>query len=741
MIRFDFREGSGIALGSDCFRFAERVRDKHRSPVFRHIHTDEPKTIPDREIEALLAKPNSDIRFLSPAEVIEAEQTGKSPKGPVVVFLDDIKSDWERKRAEKYEKYARGWDRAGRPSLSDAKLGPVIATVAREEGDDDPPSPRNLRRYLRTWVARGCTLEGLLTRSHLRGAKCMLPVTAREIALDVIWNEYLTLQQPAVTDCHETVKTRIEEANKKLAPGALALPVPSVRQFYREIEKIDKFTVMSLREGPRAALLKFGPRYAGVTVSKHNERWELDSTVADLMVIDGKTGVAIGRPTITVAIDCYSRTIVGFYIGWEAESFTTFVATMRSALQPKLYARDSYPEIQHNWHNLGVPEVIAVDNHSGYVSEECRAACAALGIDLQYTPVLKPWYRPIIERFFNTLTHKVFQRVPGTTFSNIFERNEETPPETIAVATLDELRMVITRWIVDEYHYTRHRGINTVPALLLEESMRLHATAPPPSSDRMDVALAEVVERVPQHYGIEWNGLIYNSPSVANVRIAPCSSRKVRIAVNPNDISYIRMHDPEQGWLRIPLVKPQLAPGQTLSFGQHSLIKQLLETRTEEFVGNDSYQAAHDYVARYVEGKRTSGKMADRRRAARHQFTSGPRTAKASAPPNEQGSRKIVTDDIFGEPGEPLAAPVEAPPAAPQVPDNPGTAAGALGEVKTSTGPDSTHHQDSTKPVPPSEPDRSNVPATTGGSVFVAADGSIDLKAAAAKLGITTHKG
>ena len=740
MIRFDFREGSGIAIGADCYRFAERVRDKHRSPVFRHIGTDAPRTIPDREIEAMLAEPNPDIRFLSPAEVAEAEQTGEAPKGPVVVFLDDIKSDWERRHAERYEKYVVGWDRRGRPPLSDAKLGPVIDAVSREEGDDDPPSPRNLRRYIRPWVARGCTLEGLLTRVHLRGAKCLLPATAREIALDVIWAEYLTLEQPAVTDCYETVKKRIAAKNKKLAPGAPEIPVPSLRQVYREIEKIDKFTVMSLREGPRAALLKFGPRYAGVTVSKHNARWELDSTVADLMLIDGKTGQAIGRPTITVVIDCYTRTVVGFYVGWEAESFTTFVAAMRNALQPKLYVRDLYPDIQHKWHNLGTPEVIAVDNHSAYVSEDCKAACAALGINLQYTPVLKPWYRPIIERFFNTLTHKVFQRVPGTTFSNIFERNDETPPETIAVATLDELRMVVTRWIVDEYHYARHRGIKTAPALLLEESMRLHATAPPPSPERMDVALAEIVERAPQHYGIEWNGLLYNSPAVANVRIAPGASRKVRIAVNPNDISYIRMHDPERGWLRIPLVKPRLAPGQTLSFGQHSLIKQLLETRTDEFLGNDSYQAAHDYVARFVEGKRTSGKMGDRRRAARHQFVAGPREPEAPASADEQGSRRSVSDDIFGEPGEPLAPPMDNPPAVPPLED-PESAGAVPDHVEAAADPEASEPGDYAQPVQPVQPDRPSAPAAAGGTIFVAADGAVDLDAAAAKLGINIHKG
>ena len=113
--------------------------------MFRHIGTDEPKTMPDREIEALLAKPVPDIQFLSAAEVAEAERTGEAPKGLVVVFLEDIMSDWERGRAERYEMYVVGWDRHGRPPLSDAKLRPVIDAVSREEGDDDPPSPRKRR--------------------------------------------------------------------------------------------------------------------------------------------------------------------------------------------------------------------------------------------------------------------------------------------------------------------------------------------------------------------------------------------------------------------------------------------------------------------------------------------------------------------------------------------------------------------------------------------------------------------
>lgn len=72
-MRLDLKIGSGVAIGGECYRFVERVRDHQRSPVFRHVRTDEPRIIPDRELEGLLEK--SEIRFLTPAEMVEAEHS------------------------------------------------------------------------------------------------------------------------------------------------------------------------------------------------------------------------------------------------------------------------------------------------------------------------------------------------------------------------------------------------------------------------------------------------------------------------------------------------------------------------------------------------------------------------------------------------------------------------------------------------------------------------------------------
>ena len=420
-------------------------------------------------------------------------------------------------------------------------------------------------------------------------------------------------------------------------------------------------------------------------------------------------------------IDCYTRTIAGFYVGWEAESFVTFVAAVKNALQSKSYIHELYPSIKHNWENLGTAEYIAVDNHSAYIGKDTVKALEALGIDIQYTPVLRPWWRPIIERFFNTLTHKVFQRVPGTTFSNIFERNAETPPEVIAVCTLEELRELITTWIVDEYHYTRHRGIKTMPALLLEDSMRLHATPLPPSMERMNTALSIVVERTPQHYGIEWDELLYNSAAVGNIRLAPGGSRKVRIAVDASDLGSIMMHDPEHGrWIRIPLVKPRLRAGETLTYAQHSLTKHLLETRSEEFIGPESYRAARDYVARYVEGKRDVKSMKDRRRVARFEFKDRPKN-EAPEIVDKELSETPVSDSIFGGAAEMMV------PSASLKQDRPAT-------------PDPTDTDDGFEQADLDPVALEAAPNPGQQAHFVPPEEDIDLDAESARLGIQTHQ-
>lgn len=111
--------------------------------------------------------------------------------------------------------------------------------------------------------------------------------------------------------------------------------------------------------------------------------------------------------------------------------------------------------------------------------------------------------------------------------------------------------------------------------------MPLDPTAP--NTEWTDTAM--MVERVPQRHGIQWEGLVYNSPAVTSA-----GNRMVRIAIDPSDLTSIMMHDPgRQEWIPVPLVMPRLQPGQTLSYQQHLSARNLVNARTQ-----DSKQADPD---------------------------------------------------------------------------------------------------------------------------------------------------
>lgn len=656
-MQLDLRQGTGIVIGTECYRFAERIRDKERTPLFRHVRTDEPRTISDGDIAEMIAR--AEIQFLTSAELARAEQTGEPPGSPNYLTLDDINSLWERERTRRYDKYVQGWIRAGQPSRSDRHLQIVIAHVADELGDPKPPHPRTLRTVLMRWLHSGGTLDGLISNKRRCGARSNLTGIVRQLVEDVIYEHYLTLERPDVTDSYEVLKRKVQTENHRQAPGAPRVCLPSLSQFRREVGKIDKFTVMMCREGKRAAMTKFGPRYAGADADRHNYRWELDSTVADIMLIDPDTGEAIGRPTVTVVIDTYTRVVVGFYIGWESESFQTFTAAMANALQSKAHVHERYPDLQHRWEAFGTPVYVAVDNHAAYVSQACRDTFARLKIDVLYTPVLKAWWKGIIERFFNTLTHKVFQRVPGTTFSNIFERNKETIPESIAIATLDELRELVTRWIVDEYHYKIHRGIKQPPAMLYQESARLHRTVPPPSMKTMAFAFSEIHERTLHHYGVELFGMKFNLPRIANIKIAPGREQRVRVAINYQNLDAVSVFDPHvQEWVHdIPRYIPALKPDHVLTWADYQLQTSLLKARSQAFVEANGYAPPNDLVEQWVAPKRPEKSKNKATRGSRYKFNTKPYQSVAPVVDTDV-SAQPVSDTIFGTEAEDFEAPV-----------------------------------------------------------------------------------
>ena len=92
---------------------------------------------------------------------------------------------------------------------------------------------------------------------------------------------------------------------------ARGLPVPSRGVIVRRIAALDPHAATTARNGSDAAraLESAGGRVPPVTSVL--EQVQIDHTVVDLIVVDERHRLPIGRPYVTVAIDVFSRSVVG----------------------------------------------------------------------------------------------------------------------------------------------------------------------------------------------------------------------------------------------------------------------------------------------------------------------------------------------------------------------------------------------------------------------------------------------
>lgn len=247
------------------------------------------------------------------------------------------------------------------------------------------------------------------------------------------------------------------------------------------------------------------------------ERVEIDHTRLDLFVIDPITKMPIGRPTLTLAIDKYSRMILGFYISFHGAGFLAVMHCLKHAILPKTYVKGVYPSVEHRWNVYGIPEMIVVDNGLEFHGDGFEDACLQLGMVPSYCPVRKPWFKAIVERYFGTLNRRLLHGLPGTTFSNIFERGDYDPAKN-AIIALDTLIEITHVFIIDYYSQRKHRGIKDIPAQRWDIAVQDYPPTLPARREDLQVLLGDVEYRTIQSNGIALFDLIYNDDVLARLR-------------------------------------------------------------------------------------------------------------------------------------------------------------------------------------------------------------------------------
>ena len=76
---------------------------------------------------------------------------------------------------------------------------------------------------------------------------------------------------------------------------------------------------------------------------------------------------------------------------------------------------------------------LVVDGGQEFYSTSLEHLCLSLGIEWCAAPRREPWFKGKIERFFGTFNRDIAHGMPGTSFSNIFEKDDYDPSKHAVV--------------------------------------------------------------------------------------------------------------------------------------------------------------------------------------------------------------------------------------------------------------------------------------------------------------------
>lgn len=415
-----------------------------------------------------------------------------------------------------------------------------------------------LYRWFKKYQSTG-TVTGLLSKKNGRKPKTFtIESRVEKIIKEVIENLYLTKHRTTIYEVIRAINKDCE--NQKLAS-------PSDSTIRRRINDISEYHRLKRRMSSKQANSKYAPSPGEYIADYPLQIVQIDHTPVDVILVDDEHRLPIGRPFITVAIDIYSRMIIGYYLSLEPPSTTSVAMCVAHAINPK----DNWMllhEVESEWPVWGFMDTIHTDNGAEFQSDTLQKACMTYEINLEYRPVKSPHFGGHIERLIGTMMKSVHS-IPGTTFSNISER-AEYDSEGNACFTFSEFEQWLVTWITKVYHKRKHSTLGVSPEKKWHEGIfgSLHSEGigylPKPNNpETILIDFLPLVKRTIQKNGVNLDGLnYYDNVLRAYIKAIDKHTNKNKKFIfrkDPRDISYIWFYESnEQKYYRIPLANQSI---------------------------------------------------------------------------------------------------------------------------------------------------------------------------------------
>lgn len=271
-------------------------------------------------------------------------------------------------------------------------------------------------------------------------------------------------------------------------------------------------------------MVAFGSQSQDITAP--NQRWEVDSTPADVMLADG-------RHSIIGVVEVYSRRAMLFV------SKTSKAEAIQSLLRKAMLA----------W---GIPANLKSDNGKDYASKALANTCASLQIWQDFCPPFAPWRKPHIERFFGTFSHDDLELLPGFIGHNVEERQAIRSRQSFAdhlckknavvemPLTAELFQRFCDQWL-EKYHDRPHSGLGgKTPNQAWADGIAANPIRPITDQHQLDLLLAEQRQATVTKQGVKWAKTWFVAPELGAM-----VSEKLTICTDAQDVGAIHLFNAE----------------------------------------------------------------------------------------------------------------------------------------------------------------------------------------------------
>ncbi|EHK8998481.1 transposase family protein [Vibrio vulnificus] len=481
------------------------------------------------------------------------------------------------------------------------------------------PSAISIYRWWLVFRASDCNPVSLAPRNKDKGnSKVKVPTFVDALMKQAV-ERVISGRKVRIRSAYKRVRRKLRQHNLN---NGTKYKYPTYESLRKRVKKKTPFELLAAKKGERVAKREFRRMGKKILTSYVLERVEIDHTVVDLFAVHEEHRVPLGRPWLTQLVDCYSKAVIGFYLGFEPPSYVSVSLALKNAILRKDDLLSSFDSVENEWLCYGIPDLLVTDNAKEFLSKAFDKACESLLINVHQNRVETPDNKPHVERNYGTINTSLLDDLPGKAFGQYLQR-EGYDSVGEATLTLDEIKEIYLIWLVDIYHKnSNQRGTNCPNVAWKRGCQEWEPEEFTGSKDELDFKFAIVDHKQLTKAGVTvYKELTYSSQRLAEYR-GKKGNHKVQFKYNPECMAVIWVLDEDQNeYFTVDAVDYEYAS--RVSLWQHKYnMKYQAELNSAEYDEDKEIDAEIKIEEIAERSIVKTNKIRARRRGARHQENS-----------------------------------------------------------------------------------------------------------------------